>query len=204
MTVAVVRFYFDQREAGGLIKMSRHPQDVISRQNNFSIAFLSRNRRHSAIRRWHYIDANLWTSLVSYILEQLAAYVAPEKSEDEQQAALLAQLSTAKTIVAEAEAEKAGAQAVINDRPAVLQELQLKRQEAEVKLADLRFSDLATLLSENEPLKTDLQNSLNEVGAPAVLKRLSDLSVIVSEAHSLRGRVVALFLAVPKERTKLY
>jgi len=145
---------------------------------------------------WHYIDANLWASLVSYILERLAAYVSPEIPEEEQQAVLLKELSTAKTIVAEASAEKEHAQKIIDDRQGALQNLQLRREQAEVKLTDLRASELANLLLENQDIKQQLESSLNQIGAPVALDKFSDLSAVVAEAHSLRGRAVALFLGV--------
>lgn len=151
---------------------------------------------------WHYIDANLWASLVSYILEQLAAYVAPEKSEEEQQKALLSELSTAKAIAAEADAERLGAQKVIRERTAALQTLQLRREAAEVQLSNLRLSDLANLLTQNKALEAEVKTSLKDVGAPVALEKASDLSSAVADAHSLRGRAVALFLALGKNTNK--
>jgi hypothetical protein len=151
---------------------------------------------------WHYIDANLWATLVSYILEQLAAYVSPQKSAEEQQAVLLKELSTAKTMVAQAEAERKTAQTIIDNRQADLKVLQVQREQAEVKLTDLRASDLAALLSQNKRLKAELESSFKKIGAPAALDKFSDLSTAVAEAHSLRGRAVAMFLAIANGQNK--
>jgi outer membrane biosynthesis protein TonB len=145
---------------------------------------------------WHYVDTNLWASLVSYILEQLAAYVTPQLTDEQQQAALLSELGSAKAIVAEAEAEKLGAEAIISERQEALQGYQIERQKKEVKLQDLRMADLATLLLDHQPLKNDLVESLNEIGVPAALKSVSDLSHVVSEAYTVRGRATALFMAL--------
>lgn len=151
---------------------------------------------------WHYIDANLWASLVSHILERLAKYVSPEITEEEREAVLLKELSTAKTIVAEAEAEKENAQKVIDDRQTVLQDLQLQREQAEIKLSDLRAADLANLLVQNEDLKHELETALNKIGTPVALEKFSELNGIVADAHSLRGRAIALFLSVLNGKNK--
>ncbi|MEK6334566.1 MAG: P-loop NTPase fold protein [Acidobacteriota bacterium] len=151
---------------------------------------------------WHYVDTNLWASLVSYILEQLAAYVTPALTDEEQQAKLLSELGSAKAIVAEAEAEKQGAEQIISNRQQALQEFQIQRQQKELKLRDLRMADLATLLSTNEPLKKDLEKSLNEIGVPTALTSVSDLSLAVSEAYTVRGRALALFMALVSAKNR--
>ncbi len=151
---------------------------------------------------WHYVDTNLWASLVSYILEQLAAFVTPQLTDDQQQAALLSELGSARKIVAEAEAEKVGAEAIISERQEALQAYQIERRQKEVRLEDLRAADLATLLLENQSLKEDLGNSLNEIGVPAALTSASELTDVVAEAYTVRGRATALFLALLNSRNR--
>lgn len=151
---------------------------------------------------WHYHDTNLYASLVSYILERLAAYVTPEKSEEEQQTILLGELGSAKQIVAEAEAEKEGAQNVINERQQRLQELQNERRQKELKLRDLRAADLLSLLSNDQALKTELEQSLNKIGVSGAVKSVSDLSNVVSEAYTVRGQLNAIFISVVKSRNR--
>lgn len=151
---------------------------------------------------WHYVDTNLWASLVSHILEQLAAYVTPQLSAEQQQATLMAELGSAKLAANEAEAEKRRAQKLIADGQSELQRLQLERQQKEVRLGDLRMSDLPTLLAGETALKADLENSLEQMGVPAALNSVSELSQVVSEAHTIKGRVMALFLALVKGRNR--
>lgn len=154
---------------------------------------------------WHYADTNLWASLVSYILEQLAGHVTPQPTPEQQQEALLLELGSAKTIFQEAETEKQRAQELITDRQKKLEELQIERQKKELRLRDLRMSDLKTLLSGREDLKTELRQSLEKIGAPGALNSVSDLSQVVSEAYTVRGRMTALFLALlEKSNRKVY
>ena len=145
---------------------------------------------------WHYADTSLWASLVSYILDQLAAYVAPKPTAEEQQAVLLGELGSAKAVLNETEAEKNRMQELIAKRQTDLQQLQLERQQKEVQLRDLQLSDLRTLLASDDTLQKELKDSLEQIGAPAALSSISDLSRVVSDAYSLGGRAAALFVAL--------
>ncbi|HEX8195457.1 MAG TPA: P-loop NTPase fold protein [Pyrinomonadaceae bacterium] len=152
---------------------------------------------------WHYVDTNLWASLVSHILTQLATYVTPKPTDEEQQAALLSELGSAKAIVAEAEAQRQSEQDIITEQQTELQKLQTERQQKEVKLTDLRMTDLKNILSSDRELEQKMENSLREIGVPAALRNFSDLSRVVSEAYMVRGRITTLFLALINNRLLL-
>jgi hypothetical protein len=145
---------------------------------------------------WHYADTNLWASMVSYILEQLAAHVAPKPTAEEQQASLVAQLGSAKAMVEAAEGEKQRTQKIIVSRAAELQQAQLQREQKELQLRDLKISDFRSLIDSNADLKKTLDEVLNKMGVPAFLDSASDLARVVSEASTLRGRAMALFASV--------
>jgi hypothetical protein len=149
---------------------------------------------------WHYVDTNLWASLVSYILERLEAYVAPKQSDEETQSALVKELSSAQAILAEAESEKKRAEQLITDRQQELQNLKLQREQKEVELRELRLHDLKELLSAEE--KQELKESLDEIGVPAALNSVSDLSRVVSEAYTVRGRANALFAVLADRKNR--
>jgi hypothetical protein len=59
---------------------------------------------------WHYIDANLWASLVSHIFDELAKHISQEAGDPMSRVRLLRELDTAKELMAEAQAEKERAQ----------------------------------------------------------------------------------------------
>ena len=77
-----------------------------------------------------------------------------------------------------------------------LQKLQLERQQKEVKLRDLRGADLQALLLNDKRLKQEIETSLEQIGVPAALNSIADLSQVVAEAYTVRGRLTALFLTV--------
>lgn len=151
---------------------------------------------------WHYVDTNLWASLVSYILECLAAYVNPQVTPEEQQAALVKELGSAKAAVTEVEAEKKNTNALVKSREKELQDLQTERQQKEIRLSDLRASDLQTLLLAHPSVKEKLDASLEELGIPGVINDAKDLSRVVSEAYTVRGRVTALLVALTKPKNR--
>jgi hypothetical protein len=143
---------------------------------------------------WHYVDTNLWATLVSTILEKLSAFVTPRPTPEEEQAALLAELNSAKVAASEAEAEKQRAKTLIDENEKELQRLQLERQQKEVRLRDLRMPDLKTLLPEDQ--KQGLENLLKQLGVPAALNSVADLSQVVAEGYTVRGRLAAVAVSV--------
>ncbi|MBD0259243.1 MAG: hypothetical protein ICV83_26290, partial [Cytophagales bacterium] len=152
---------------------------------------------------WHYADTNLWASLVSYILEKLAAHVTPTLTPEEQQAALLSELGSTKLIVSNAESEKRRVEHTIVQRQTELQDLQNKRQEKEIKLSDLQISDLRTLLKDEQPVK-DLHELLRQMGIPAVINGMTDVSEAVAQAHTARGRANAMLMALGKPANRWF
>jgi hypothetical protein len=149
---------------------------------------------------WHYADTNLWASMVSHILEQLAAHVAPQPTVEERQAALVSQLGSAKVMVKEAEDEKKRIQEEITSRAADLQKAQMERAQKEVRLRDLRATDFRSLIDNNKALKEKLDSTLEKMGVPAVLDSASDLERAIAEANTLRGRAAALFVSVVQSK----
>lgn len=142
---------------------------------------------------WHYVDTNLWASLVSTILEKLSAFVTPRPTPEEQQAALLSELNSAKAAAEEASAEKERAKTLIDENEKELQRLQLERQQKEIQLRDLRVPDLAALLGEE---KQELEGVLRQLGVPSLLNSVADLSQVVSEGHTVQGRLTSVVFSV--------
>jgi KAP family P-loop domain len=153
---------------------------------------------------WHYADTNLWASLVSYILDHLAAFVTPAPTIEQQEGALLTELGSAKAVLSETEAEKSRTQGQIHERQERLQRLQVERQQKEVQLRDLQLSDLRTALSSNSATKKELTESLEQIGIPAALTNIGDLSRVLSDAYSLSGRIAALLVELASPRSRWF
>jgi hypothetical protein len=140
---------------------------------------------------WHYADTNLWASLVTHILERLAAHVSPALTPEQQVTALVKELESAKSVVSQIEGEVRNTDEEIKKRHSELQTLQAKRQQKELELRDLRLADLQTVLSEEPTVKQALNESLQQMGVPAALSNISDLGQAMSE--SLFGKFLSLW-----------
>ena len=79
-------------------------------------AFILFNEHESAVR-----EVVNELEMVSYILERLAAKVSPAETQEQEEAVLTAELSSAKVIVEEARGEKKLAQELIQNGAAELQ-----------------------------------------------------------------------------------
>jgi hypothetical protein len=151
---------------------------------------------------WHYSDANLWASMVSYIFEKLAMAVSPGESAEDAKARLFKELQTAKELKEEAEFARQNAITQRDETENLLRSLAEKRAEKEVEIADLKFPDLMALINSDKDLKTKIDNSLNSLGFPAAMNSLQDLESAFSEAHTLGGRLRATFLQIVKSKSR--
>lgn len=147
---------------------------------------------------WHYADTNLWASLVSHILESLARHVSPQDSPEAQQARLVQQLGSAREVLAQIKGERDATEAQIKEREQELKKVQLERGRKEIALRDLRMTDLRALLEDDKELQKELQTALEEMGAPAALSSVADLSRAVAEMNSLGGRATAFAVGLYK------
>jgi hypothetical protein len=164
---------------------------------------------HIRFNTWHYIDANLWASLVSHIMEGLVRAVARDgKSEEEQREvdakkeaevrkALVAELETTKQIKRDVVQDK---QRAVQERFQVQSQLTLFAQERanrQVRLTEIRLTDFWSAIRKDPNVQEGMQ-AVKVLGLPKVMGSLSDLEATVNEAHSLAGRARAVLLELPK------
>jgi phospholipase C len=145
---------------------------------------------------WHYIDANLWASLVSHIFDELAKYISQEAGDPESHACLLRELDTAKELMAEAQAEKERAQKQKQQTEDELKRLARDRAVAEAKIAGLKLPDLPKLLESDPDLKQELEQTLQCLGIPPALDSLTDLEHAIKDAYNLGGRLRGALLSI--------
>ncbi|NOV21227.1 hypothetical protein E5S70_35455 [Ensifer adhaerens] len=149
---------------------------------------------------WHYVDANLWASLVSHLLDGLSRHLSPAKTAAEQRAALTRDLASARAEIELAKGEQTRAAEQLLKNTEELQSKVFERERSEVKLKDLRAADLVNLLSRNQILATTLKNALDAVGAPAAFESISELDKVVEESYSTAGRAFSLLNSLVRGR----
>lgn len=152
---------------------------------------------------WHYMDANLWASLVSHIIEDLARQVEPEQDAAVARRALISKLDTAQQLRTEAEGEKERAQQARSAAESNLSAIAQDRAHQQVKLTELRATDFWELAQRDAEVRSALEEAANELGIPSVMGSLSDLDATIREAHGAAGQARALALSVFKSDSRV-
>jgi hypothetical protein len=179
----------------------REEIDFVKAQEKGSTIYSKFHTRVAQItfNAWHYVDANLWASLVSHILEKLVEEIAPKPSDEEVRKQLVRELQTAKELKADAEQEKKRA---ADEREAAekrLSALAEERARKQVQLSDLRATDLWHFVAENSSLKGDIDNALQLLGLPSVLNSVEDLDAAALEARGIGGRLYSLGVSLIRD-----
>ncbi len=160
--------------------------------------------RQITFNAWHYVDANLWASLVTHIFEELAK-PEPETPQAEQEVAnLLERLQTTQVLRQEAEAKKASAGEERRRRTSELEQVKRRRM-AQVKdlrrgqvdrkdlLLDEDIRDRAATLAEETPAAA--RRHVQETTAADLL---GDMAEIAGDQSFLREFVEL----IPDEETR--
>jgi hypothetical protein len=148
---------------------------------------------------WHYVDASLWASLVSHILEKLVEEIAPKADEVTVRKKLVKELQTAKELRAEAEQERERA---ANERKAAedrLSEVAEQRAQKQMELSSLRATDLWQFVKDDSELKKSIDTALQSLGLPSVLNSLEDLDGVALDARGVGGRIYSLGVSLVRD-----
>ncbi len=139
---------------------------------------------------WHYADTNLWASLATFILDSLAARVAPPADG----AALLARElagARADTIAARLEQREAAERLELDGK--ALQELRARRENRELQLAQVTAAEVAGLVAADPELAASLQDAFAKLGLPAAWNDVEQLERTIGAALNSAARASALF-----------
>lgn len=149
---------------------------------------------------WHYVDTNLWASLVAHILERLAEHLEPQETRAVQRARLINDLESARAVRDESTLQQQSTQAELKTQQDKLLALQQDRAGKELELRRLRLKDVRDILSADDDVKAGVSAALNEIGAPAAIARAEDLQNAIDNANSLAGRAGALAVNLVRGR----
>jgi len=154
---------------------------------------LSSNVRQVVFNAWHYIDANLWASLVTHILTELArpdgATSVTEQAKQEHQA-MLEELATSRALQDEAQAE---IESVQRERAELDEDLASVRDERQGLIQKLRsvpleIKDLRT--DGKHPAEAELQSSLEQLSKDLSLNGdIAELKAAASQLQGLGGQL---------------
>ncbi|HYF36991.1 MAG TPA: P-loop NTPase fold protein [Prosthecobacter sp.] len=141
---------------------------------------------------WHYLDTNLWASLVCEIFDQLFKKLDRSKEMKEQVQNLKEELTRQGGLAAEADLALDAAKKA---RTAAEGQLQAAQHEQEAKRDEKTsiLQDLATLAAEDQGLQQQLAEVAVTLGVPALAGSATELERQIDEMRSLGGRARALY-----------
>lgn len=149
---------------------------------------------------WHYVDQNLWATLVTEIFDKLFAYIRKDGQEDAETRlkTIVAELSKEQGLHREAKAELDKA---VADRETAEGELKNLRQERTKKENELsvQLNDVADLALGSPDVKKNLVEVQRDLGIPALDSSYEQFETEVKRMRSLGVRALAILAAVFQE-----
>jgi len=139
---------------------------------------------------WHYVDTNLWASLMDVIFDKLDAYVSPRETIQEKEKGLNTKLAKAEAEYEKATKAKDDTILELNEKREKLQLLRESRENDPVKFSELTRQDIEALLNDSQ--KAALKNALNKLGIPDLVHNIAELRGTLMQAKSVQGRMNSL------------
>src|SRR5262249_50661176 len=132
---------------------------------------------------WHYLDANLWASLVSEIFNRLFESLSdPKETSAQTRRRLIRELGKARGLYRQSRMELEEAK---RERDAAADTLNAKTQE--VKSSNASIAELAdqlmTLLQNNPDVKKDVDELAKKLGTPELARSYRELKKQVDEIN---------------------
>jgi tetratricopeptide (TPR) repeat protein len=142
---------------------------------------------------WHYIDANLWASLMARIWEELARQARVQDGEiDERYKELIRNLETSGVLLAAAARESLDADSRATEARAALDALALERADTGGKLGALRARDVVGELADDAQVRRAIGDVERAAGLREDTLAIDDLHRLAIDLHGL-GRTRALW-----------
>lgn len=149
---------------------------------------------------WHYVDTNLWASLTDKIIDELDAYVSPEKTFENKKSDLKTELGEKENSVKEFSSEQESKSKKRIELKEELEKLKLERESKPVGIKELTRDDIYKILGDKQ--KKELEQSLDTIGYNKVIETGEDLKAVLAEASSLRSRMSLLMVGTLQSSNK--
>jgi len=149
---------------------------------------------------WNYSDSNLWASLVNHIFEQLADHITPKITEKESINNFLKQIGDLEKEIVLVKKEEDEIRAEREKKESEREILEKDRFNKPVSIRELNFESFRAMLSEEE--KTKLNKSLEEMGFPAANDAVVDLSKVLEDVKSTKGRIFGIVISMMKSTNR--
>ena len=131
-----------------------------------------RNIAQIEFNAWHYIDSNLWASLITNILEDLSTYVGNQSNEEKIELQLYRELATTQLMREEVQREIEVKEKESEEIQEELTRLQKEKAEVERKLTNVTFTDALSLLLNQEEGVSETETTSDDGPGPKESKNL--------------------------------
>ena len=113
---------------------------------------------------WHYIDTNLWASLITHIFEKLHSYIGNLPQEEAQQIQLYRTLANTRLQMKETEEEILNIEKEKSKIEKDIQQLRKEREEERAELNEINFSTIWSVLKDQNYIQATGQQLKNLLG----------------------------------------
>jgi hypothetical protein len=141
---------------------------------------------------WHYLDSNLWASLVTEIFDKLFEGIGGKTGKPEEQLPKLAsELQNANGVYQQAKRQLDDAKEARENAETALTDAIKAREEREGSL-QTQLDDLKTLLTDNTGVQDELDKLSKDLGIPEISTSYSALNARANEVKGLGPRFTAV------------
>ena len=150
---------------------------------------------------WHYMDANLWASLVTHIFDELAEHLSKGKKEDveDKRRVIFSKIESAKRQCKEAEKKEKKASEELQEVEGNIANIEKKKGEREKELKNIELRDVLSLARKDERLKSQYINIADLLGLKEKTPEYEQLEDTVMQSRELCGQVKRVWNNISKQ-----
>lgn len=135
-----------------------------------------RNIAQIEFNAWHYMDSNLWASLITFILSQLSLYVGNKSEEEKEEIKLYEKLATTEAIKAEAKATRRRMASEKAELEKQLGTLTTDKEKIKNSLEGISLTQtIKTLVQEDDTVKKMIKEGSEKLGMTPLSETSKDL-----------------------------
>jgi hypothetical protein len=145
---------------------------------------------------WHYVDENLWASLVTEVFDKLFERISGgERTDEDARALVKRELLKAQGLFQEAQKELEVARGDLAKAEQALKKLRAEREQKEQQIG-VRLDDIASLLQGDAETQKALEEAAQTFGVAEAGKSFKSLETQVVQLQSLGNRATAIGMAI--------
>jgi hypothetical protein len=141
---------------------------------------------------WHYMDQNLWASLVTHVFDELARAISDKDREgdlEEKKKLLFAKVESTKQQLKEAEGKRSKATELKQIAADACQKASENRRAADQQLNELRTQDVLALVLQDPQVRLRWQEIASKLGVPQDKATRAQLQEVVDQSRMILGKM---------------